>query len=49
LCEATRPDAAKAAAAIIDGAELRELGAEVRSDAAIYALEICRLASPGGG
>jgi hypothetical protein len=49
LCEATRPDAAKAAAAIIDGAEFRQLGAEVRSDAAIYALEICRLASPRGG
>ncbi len=49
LCEATRLDAAKAAAAIIDGTEFQRLGVEVRSDAAVYALEVCRLASPRGG
>jgi hypothetical protein len=31
---------------IIDDAELGRLGVSVRSDAAVYALEICRLASP---
>jgi hypothetical protein len=49
LCEATRPEAANAAAAFIDSAEFRKLGVEVRSDAAVYALEISRLAVPRGG
>ena len=44
LCEATRPDAAKAAAAVVDGVEFRQLGIEVGSDAAVYSLEISRLA-----
>lgn len=46
LAEATTPDAAAQARALIDGPELQRLGVTVRSDAAIYSLEICRLASP---
>jgi hypothetical protein len=46
LAEATTLRAAEQARALIDGAELQRLGIVVRSDAAIYSLEICRLASP---
>jgi len=45
LCEASRADAATGAAAIVD-AEFDRFGAELR-DAAVYALEICRLAPRG--
>jgi hypothetical protein len=46
LAEATALHAAEQARALIDGPELQRLGVVVRSDAAIYSLEICRLASP---
>jgi hypothetical protein len=46
LAEATTLRAAEQARALIDGPELQRLGVVVRSDAAIYSLEICRLASP---
>lgn len=46
LCEATNEYAADEAKALIEGAELRPSGVEVR-DAAVYALEICRLSLPG--
>ncbi|MEO8133503.1 MAG: hypothetical protein ABI831_05980 [Betaproteobacteria bacterium] len=46
LAEATTLGAAELAHALIDGPALRSLGVSVRSDAAIYSLEICRLASP---
>ena len=47
LCEATRPDAAMTAAAIINGHEFRQLGVEARSDGGVYSLEICRLGPQG--
>ena len=47
LCEATFADAAERARRLFDGPELRRLGVEVRSDAATYALEICREATAG--
>ncbi len=43
LCEATLPAAADDARAVIEGAEFGRLGVAVRNDAAVYALEICRL------
>lgn len=43
LCEASRPGTADKARAIIEGREFARLGVDVRSDAAVYALEICRL------
>ena len=43
LCEASLESAAAQARTLIESRELRALRAEVRSDAAIYALEICRL------
>ena len=46
LIEASTVDAATQAQRLIDGPELQRLRASVRSDAAIYALEICRLARP---
>ena len=46
LCEATFPEAAERARRLIDGPELSALGAEVRNDAATYALEICRECAP---
>jgi hypothetical protein len=46
LAEATTVRAAEQVRALIDGPELQRLGVVVRSDAAIYSLEICRLASP---
>jgi hypothetical protein len=45
LCEATRADAADAARRVIQGS-LQRLGVGTRDDAAVYALEICRLAAP---
>ena len=42
LVESSTPEGAEAARAAIDGARLRSLGASVRSDAAVYALEVCR-------
>jgi hypothetical protein len=45
LCEATFADAADRARRLFDGPELRSRGVEVRSDAATYALEICREAA----
>lgn len=44
LCEATFAAAAEKARVLIDGPELRSRGVEVRGDAAVYSLEICRLA-----
>jgi hypothetical protein len=46
LVEATTIGAAEHARALIAGPELERLGVVVRSDAAIYSLEICRLAHP---
>ena len=46
LCEATRAPAAERARDVLAGRELDRLGVAVRSDAAVYALEICRLALP---
>jgi hypothetical protein len=43
LCESTTPIAASKARDLIAGREFERLGVAVRSDAAIYALEICRL------
>lgn len=48
LGEATTAAAAEGLHALIDGAGLRALGAVVRPDAAVYALEIARLAQPAG-
>lgn len=45
LVEATTSDAAGKARVLIDELGLEQLGAAVRPDAAIYALEICRLSS----
>lgn len=44
LVEATTADAAHAARAIVASSELAALGIAVRDDAAVYALELCRLA-----
>jgi hypothetical protein len=43
LCEASRASAAASARAMIEGRAFDELGVGVRDDAAVYALEICRL------
>jgi hypothetical protein len=43
LAEATTESSAVGAKNILDTDELRQLGVEVREDAAVYALEICRL------
>jgi len=45
LCEGTMAGAGDAARRLFEGREFARLGVEVRSDAATYALEICRLAS----
>jgi hypothetical protein len=45
LCESTLPDAAHEARKLIEGPEFERIGVHVRDDAAIYALEICRLSS----
>ena len=44
LCEASLETAAVQARNLIEGPELAELGVAVRSDAAVYGLEVCRLA-----
>ena len=46
LVEATRADAAADALALLDDDALRATGATVAAGAAVYALEICRLAGP---
>lgn len=43
LVESTTESSAVSARAILETDELRQLGVEVREDAAVYALEICRL------
>lgn len=43
LCEASLPDAASARE-LIEAREFARLGVQVRGDAALYALEICRIA-----
>ena len=42
LCEASTARAAESARHALDGQEFARLGVEVRSDATVYALEICR-------
>jgi len=49
LCEATNPSAAEQARALLEGPALQALGIVVRNDAAVYALEICRLSLPVNG
>ena len=46
LVETSTVDAALRAQHLIDGPDLARLGVSLRSDAAVYALEICRLAQP---
>jgi hypothetical protein len=46
LCEASRAASAASARGTIEGRAFDALGINVRDDAAIYALEICRLSSP---
>ena len=45
LCEASTSAAANEARAVIHDRELARLGVDVRADAAVYALEICRIAA----
>jgi hypothetical protein len=45
LCEASTRAAAEGAKGVIDEHELERLGVEVRHDAAVYSLEICRLSA----
>jgi len=45
LCEASTPGAADKARGVIDGQDFAQLGVEVRNDAAVYTLEICKLSS----
>ncbi len=47
LCEASTAVAAQAARDVIETPEWRRLGVTVRADAAVYALEICRIAAAG--
>jgi len=49
LVEATTLAAARKVQALVEGPALRGLGVTVRDDAAIYSLEICRLAGPASG
>lgn len=46
LVEATTPKGAEDARALVTESTLQRFGAVVRDDAAIYALEICRLSAP---
>jgi hypothetical protein len=46
LVEASSPEGAQAARDLVGAEGLQRFGASVRKDAAIYALEICRLRSP---
>jgi hypothetical protein len=48
LAETTTPASADELRRMIDGPELRGLGVRIRDDAAVYALEICRLANGSG-
>jgi len=48
LCEATFAEAADRARRLFDCPELHSLGVNLRSDAATYALEICRESTPAG-
>lgn len=45
LVEATRPDAAERAHELIATPDLSRMGVVIRTDGAVYSLEICRLAS----
>jgi len=45
LCETTKSDTASEARKRIEGREFERIGVRVRDDAAVYALEICRLSS----
>ncbi|MGE5103401.1 MAG: hypothetical protein ACM3NZ_01555 [Betaproteobacteria bacterium] len=45
LCEASTPDAAERARDLLTTNGFDRLGVDVRADAAVYALEICRIAS----
>jgi hypothetical protein len=47
LCEATTPAAADRVRGLIAVSELEQLNVAVRDDAAVYALEICRLSLLG--
>jgi len=49
LCEATNTAAADKARGLLEGPPLPLLGVVMRSDAAVYALEICRLSLPVNG
>ena len=49
LCESSTGAAAEKATGLIDGAALARLGVVVRHDAAVYALEICKLSLPAHG
>jgi hypothetical protein len=48
LVEITSPAASDQVRRAIDGSELSRLGVRIREDAAVYALEICRLANRAG-
>jgi len=49
LCEATNTAAADKARGLLEGPALPLLGVVMRNDAAVYALEICRLSLPVNG
>ena len=49
LAEITTLAASDDVRRVLDGPELARLGVRIRADAAIYALEICRLAKHGAG
>ena len=49
LCEATNTAAADKARGLLEGPALPSLGVVMRNDAAVYALEICRLSLPVNG
>jgi hypothetical protein len=49
LCEASTAAAGERARDAIETREWRSLGVTVRSDAAVYALEICRISAKEGG
>jgi len=49
LCEATNTAAADKAKGLLEGPALPSLGVVMRNDAAVYALEICRLSLPVNG
>lgn len=45
LCEASNADAAEQARAVVASREFARLGVEIREDATVYALEICRIST----